>query len=155
MASPTPWTWIWANSQRQWRTGNWTQALNNNKPWHQNSNQQIWVTKSNFFFLLLFISSGFTCSQGASCRVAFHPELQTRVPGVKHLPQAAQLRGLCADTASAHCNLERRLQENSAPSPAKEKPIKQPGPQSMAQSLCSWVQAWTEAEIKLPTFTGS
>ena len=49
MASPTPWTWVWANSGRQWRTGksSMLQFMGSQKVKHDLVSEQ-WTTTHNY-----------------------------------------------------------------------------------------------------------
>ena len=40
MASPTHWTWVWANSRRQWKTGKPMQPMGSQRVGHNLANEQ-------------------------------------------------------------------------------------------------------------------
>ena len=58
MASPTPWTWVWVNSRRWWRTGKpgVLQSMGSQRAGHDWVTEQQDEKKQVYFFLCSFLS---------------------------------------------------------------------------------------------------
>ena len=85
MTSPTQWTWVWANSRRQWRTGNtdMLQSMGSQKVTGQQQQQQTngWISQTQGW--------GKYISHGWACRHCVGKE--------------ARLKGVCMHDSIYHC----------------------------------------------------